>query len=59
MQGVFLPLDTEDVTVERVIRWMKDNQPLSVSEASTEPVVHPPLTSFDSAPFPPFMDTGS
>jgi hypothetical protein len=28
--SILLPLDTEDVTVERVLRWMKDNNPVEV-----------------------------
>jgi hypothetical protein len=57
MEGIFLPLDAEDVTVEWVLRWMKDNEPLDVSEASTVPVGVPPSVPFDSAPFPDPMDT--
>lgn len=56
MEGIFLPLDLEDVKVEKVLTWMKEHDPLKVSKASTVPVGVPPSVPFDSARFPASMD---
>jgi DNA polymerase type B, organellar and viral len=56
VEGVFLPLETEDVTVEKVLRWIKDHKPHYVGKASTAPVGVPPSVPSDSAPFSASMD---
>jgi len=56
MKGIWLPLDTEDVTVEKVLRWMKNQEPLKVSKASTVTVGVPPSVPVDSDRFPASMD---
>lgn len=56
LDGVFLDLITDDVMVEKVLRWMKSHEPLDVdrSEASTATGVLSANNSvIDSAPFPP------
>ena len=52
MQGIFLPLNTEDVTVEKVLRWMKDHKLVEVSKNFTLTKGVPSPFPSDSAPFP-------
>jgi hypothetical protein len=56
-EGIYLPLDTEDVTVQWILNWMKDNKPLEVTKSSTAQTGFSPSVPFDSAPFSDSMDT--
>jgi hypothetical protein len=56
MEGIFLDLLTEDVTVQNVLNWMKDNHPLGLTGLTPGRSSIKRVQGVDSAPFPHILE---